>query len=38
MVAKKLGYIHLYGVQIKPENYIKAQRISKTLITLGKKN
>jgi hypothetical protein len=37
MVARKLGYIHLYVVQIKPKNYIKAQRISKTLTTFGKK-
>jgi hypothetical protein len=37
MVAWKLGYIHLCGVQIKPKNYITAQRISKILITIGGK-
>ncbi len=29
MAIRKLGYIHLYVVQIRPKNYIKAQGINK---------
>jgi hypothetical protein len=38
MGVRKLGYIHLYVVQIKPENYIKAQWINKLWQLLGKKS